>query len=348
MDALTHRGRSPRRSTCRCTRSPTTLVPPPCSPTVHHRVGDSSRHRCCAAPEPWPMTSPAATRNRRPGRELPAANGQLHHAAPRTGRSLMTSPWLAPDQTTTSVNGHEGAERRNASTSPVAPLAPVLDFGTVRELRHQVADQLAARLQAQPVRDPAAQRELGRALAAQTVADLADERNPHRGDHGLRLRRAARWRRRCWPPCSGSAGCSRWWMTSRSRTSRSTAATEVWLSYADGREEPGPPVADSDDELVELLQLLAARLGQGERSFTTADPAAAPAPGGRLAAGGHRVGDAPPAGGDPPAPGPRRRPERPGADRHHRHRAGRVPALPRCAPGRTSWSPGCRTPARPP
>ena len=43
----------------------------------------------------------------------------------------------------------------------------------------------------------------------------------------------------------------------------------VWLSYADGREEPGPPVADSDAELIELLQLLAARLGSGERSFTS-------------------------------------------------------------------------------
>jgi Flp pilus assembly CpaF family ATPase len=46
----------------------------------------------------------------------------------------------------------------------------------------------------------------------------------------------------------------------------------VWLSYADGREEPGPPVADSDAELIELLQLLAARLGSGERSFTSTSP----------------------------------------------------------------------------
>ena len=49
-------------------------------------------------------------------------------------------------------------------------------------------------------------------------------------------------------------------------------ADQVWLSYADGREEPGPAVADSDEELVENLQFLAARVGQAERTFTTAHP----------------------------------------------------------------------------
>ena len=47
---------------------------------------------------------------------------------------------------------------------------------------------------------------------------------------------------------------------------------QVWVSYADGREAPGPPVADSDAELIELLQLLAARTVGNERSFTTASP----------------------------------------------------------------------------
>jgi Flp pilus assembly CpaF family ATPase len=44
------------------------------------------------------------------------------------------------------------------------------------------------------------------------------------------------------------------------------------VSYADGREEPGPAVADSDEELIEHLQLLAARVGGSERTFTTAHP----------------------------------------------------------------------------
>lgn len=47
----------------------------------------------------------------------------------------------------------------------------------------------------------------------------------------------------------------------------------VWLSYSDGRDVPGPAVAASDAELVEMIQLLAARSGGAERSFTPAHPA---------------------------------------------------------------------------
>ena len=32
---------------------------------------------------------------------------------------------------------------------------------------------------------------------------------------------------------------------------------QVWVSYADGRDVPMPPVAESDTELIEILQLLA-------------------------------------------------------------------------------------------
>ena len=66
--------------------------------------------------------------------------------------------------------------RPGSDRPPLTSAVPVLDFGTVRRLRHVVAEALALRLQAQPVRDPAAQRELGRALAAQAVADWADEK----------------------------------------------------------------------------------------------------------------------------------------------------------------------------
>ena len=46
----------------------------------------------------------------------------------------------------------------------------------------------------------------------------------------------------------------------------------VWIAYADGREVRGEPVAASDVELVELIQALATRTGQAERSFSTASP----------------------------------------------------------------------------
>jgi pilus assembly protein CpaF len=46
----------------------------------------------------------------------------------------------------------------------------------------------------------------------------------------------------------------------------------VFVGYADGREELAPPVADSDEELVELIQVLAANVGLTSRPFDSANP----------------------------------------------------------------------------
>jgi len=49
-------------------------------------------------------------------------------------------------------------------------------------------------------------------------------------------------------------------------------ADRVWITYADGSKMLGPPVADSDEELVELIRSVAARLGMTERRFDGAHP----------------------------------------------------------------------------
>ena len=47
----------------------------------------------------------------------------------------------------------------------------------------------------------------------------------------------------------------------------------VWVAaYADGQEREVGPIADSDEELVEMIQSLVTRTGQAERTFTTASP----------------------------------------------------------------------------
>lgn len=46
----------------------------------------------------------------------------------------------------------------------------------------------------------------------------------------------------------------------------------VFIGYADGREEMAAPVAESDDELIELVQTLGAYSGLTSRSFDTANP----------------------------------------------------------------------------
>ncbi|MGH3320757.1 MAG: CpaF family protein [Streptosporangiaceae bacterium] len=46
----------------------------------------------------------------------------------------------------------------------------------------------------------------------------------------------------------------------------------VFVGYADGREVMGEPVADSDEELVDLIQVLAAYSGLSSRPFDSANP----------------------------------------------------------------------------
>lgn len=46
----------------------------------------------------------------------------------------------------------------------------------------------------------------------------------------------------------------------------------VFIQYADGREVVGQPVAESDDELVELVQILGAYSGLSSRPFDSANP----------------------------------------------------------------------------
>jgi Flp pilus assembly CpaF family ATPase len=47
---------------------------------------------------------------------------------------------------------------------------------------------------------------------------------------------------------------------------------QVFVGYADGREALMPPVAESDDELVELVQILGAYSGLSSRPFDTSNP----------------------------------------------------------------------------
>jgi Flp pilus assembly CpaF family ATPase len=46
----------------------------------------------------------------------------------------------------------------------------------------------------------------------------------------------------------------------------------VFIGYADGREVMGEPIAESDEELIELVQVLAAYSGLSSRPFDTANP----------------------------------------------------------------------------
>jgi pilus assembly protein CpaF len=50
-------------------------------------------------------------------------------------------------------------------------------------------------------------------------------------------------------------------------------AHQVWITRADGTKQPGPPLAESDEELVEIIRTAAARVGLSERRFDVGSPA---------------------------------------------------------------------------
>ncbi|WP_426592615.1 CpaF family protein [Cellulomonas sp. McL0617] len=149
---------------------------------------------------------------------------------------------------------------------------PAPDLALVREVRSAVAERLAERLKVQRVEAPGARRELARALVATELSERGRDR----------LRRGSE----PWPfeveMATGQAVMAALFGLGRLQPLIDDQSVEnievdghdrVWVSFDDGRIEPHPPVADSDDELIEILQLLAARTGTAERSFSSAHPA---------------------------------------------------------------------------
>ena len=160
-------------------------------------------------------------------------------------------------------------------TRPVAPAAGSVDPALVRRLQGRVGELLADRRQtARAAGRPLAaadERQLALAVAADAVAghvaDLlaAGQPAPAPGEQrGLadalhaRLFGAGRLQPLLDDPQVEDIivnGCD-----------------EVWLTYADGRKQPGPPVAESDAELVELIQTLGSYAGLNPRPFDAANP----------------------------------------------------------------------------
>jgi len=173
-----------------------------------------------------------------------------------------TAPNLTP--TPVDLPTAIGAER-------VRRVETVVDPVVVREIRRTVSERLAARLQAEAITGPAARRELARSLLADELAARA------RARVGAGQ---APW------PVETEMGIATAVMAALFGLGRLQPLVDdpdvenievdghdsVWISYADGRDQRGPAVADSDEELIELLQLLAARTGSDERTFTSAHP----------------------------------------------------------------------------
>ena len=164
-----------------------------------------------------------------------------------------------------------GIEEFDEGWSAPQPAVDVVDHALVREIRRHVAEALAARLATEPVTDPIAQRELCRSLLTDVVEAQARDR-VHAGFAPWTVDQEFAVAEAVMAALFGLGRLQPLVDDPLVENIEVNGCDQVWVSYADGREEPGPAVADSDEELIEHLQLLAARVGGSERTFTTAHP----------------------------------------------------------------------------
>lgn len=151
------------------------------------------------------------------------------------------------------------------------PGRAVVDHGLVADIRREVSDALALRLRQTPVADPRARRELARALLTEVLVDRSRTR-VHDGQQPWSVDEEFALADSVMDAIFGMGRLQPLIDDPDVENVEVTGFDQVWISYADGREVRGDPVAGSDPELVELVQALVTRTGQAERTFSTASP----------------------------------------------------------------------------
>ena len=162
-------------------------------------------------------------------------------------------------------------------TWPTAPgVADEVDYSLVRRLRRQVAERLADELVALRSRrqadiGAADRRMLARALIDDALTEWVTER-VHDGEPAPDAAVEDATAAAVFAALFGLGRLQQWVDDEAIENIDVNGCDEVWLSYADGHTVRAPAVADSDDELVEMIQVFAAYLGQSTREFSSARP----------------------------------------------------------------------------
>jgi Flp pilus assembly CpaF family ATPase len=149
--------------------------------------------------------------------------------------------------------------------------ARAVDWGLVRTFRQRASQKLAEQLRARPGVDEEDRRELGRSIVRSLLEDHA-RTDALGGTHLMELEDEQALAAAVFDSLFGLGRLQPLVDLPDVENIEITGHDKVLLLYADGRRELGPPVADSDEELVEFLAFLAAQRGGGERTFSSANP----------------------------------------------------------------------------
>ncbi|MFC1432314.1 CpaF family protein [Streptacidiphilus sp. N1-3] len=202
--------------------------------------------------------------------------------SPTALRHPLLQPTAAPANAPANAPGRDGhgpngaPPRGTNGGAPANGVTPVADPEVARVLKRQVAAELHEQLallddQRGTAADPATRRQRGRALIEDAVARWSDA---YALTHGMAPTRAQ-------DRALAEAVYNLLFRAGRLQPYLDdpdieniliNGCDDVWISRVHQPMRQVPPVADSDEELIELLQDLARRHGGGERSLSTSSP----------------------------------------------------------------------------
>ncbi|HET6952052.1 MAG TPA: ATPase, T2SS/T4P/T4SS family [Acidimicrobiales bacterium] len=146
----------------------------------------------------------------------------------------------------------------------------------VREFRREVADDLTERLRADEVADrprmsPADQRQFGRQLINRRLERHAKEQL-EAGLEPLGYEDETALAQAIHDALFGLGALQRLLDDESIENIDANGHADVWITRSDGSKHRAPPIADSDEELVDTLRMTAARVGLTERRFDNGSP----------------------------------------------------------------------------
>jgi pilus assembly protein CpaF len=146
----------------------------------------------------------------------------------------------------------------------------------VREFRREVADELTERLRADELADrsrmsPADQRQFGRQLINRRLERYAKQQL-EQGQEPLTFEDETALAQAIHDALFGLGALQRLLDDESIENIDANGCADVWVTRADGTKHRAPPIADSDDELIDTLRMTAARVGLTERRFDTGSP----------------------------------------------------------------------------
>jgi Flp pilus assembly CpaF family ATPase len=146
----------------------------------------------------------------------------------------------------------------------------------VREFRREVADGLTDRLRSDEVAgrsrmSPADQRQFGRQLINRRLEAHAKEQI-EKGLEPLSLEDENALAQAIHDALFGLGALQRLLDDESIENIDANGCADVWVTRADGSKQRVLPIADSDDELIDVLRMTAARVGLTERRFDVGSP----------------------------------------------------------------------------